>query len=69
MVWMSLKPLFFATVMVLTFACRTAAPRPDATHNYYVGRTGGDREFPALSRYVPGHFDMVVEWAAKRFGL
>ena len=42
---------------------------PDATHNYYVGRTGGDREFPALSRYVPGHFDMVVEWAAKRFGL
>ncbi|HKO58501.1 MAG TPA: alpha/beta fold hydrolase [Thermoanaerobaculia bacterium] len=38
---------------------------PDATHNYYVGRTGGDREFPALSRYVPGHFDMVVEWAVQ----
>lgn len=42
---------------------------PDATHNYYQGRTGGDREFPGLSRYVPGHFGMVVEWAAKRFGV
>jgi pimeloyl-ACP methyl ester carboxylesterase len=42
---------------------------PDATHNHYVGRNGGDREFPGLSRFVPGHFDRVVEWAAKRFGL
>lgn len=40
---------------------------PHATHNYYWGRTGGDKEFPGLSRYVPDHFRMVVDWAAKRF--
>jgi len=42
---------------------------PHATHNYYAGRNGGDREFPGLSRYVPKYFEYVPEWAAERFGL
>jgi hypothetical protein len=42
---------------------------PHATHNYYVGRNGGDREFPGLSRYVPRYFEYVPEWVAERFGL
>jgi hypothetical protein len=42
---------------------------PDATHNHYVGRNGGDREFPGLSRYVPRHFEYVTEWVAERFDL
>jgi uncharacterized protein len=42
---------------------------PGATHNHYIGRNGGDREFPGLSRYVPRHFEYVPEWVAERFGL
>lgn len=42
---------------------------PDATHNYFVGRNGGDHEFPGLSRYVPGFFEFVPEWVATRFAV
>ena len=39
---------------------------PDATHNGLEGRTGGDKEFPGLSRFVPGYFDTIVGWAEQR---
>jgi dienelactone hydrolase len=39
---------------------------PNATHNYLEARTGADREFPGLSRFVPGIYDRIVDWAAKR---
>lgn len=37
-----------------------------ATHNGLDGRTGGEREFPGLSRFVPGWFDRITGWAAAR---
>ena len=42
---------------------------PGANHNYYAARTAGDREFPGLSRHVPGFYDCVTGWAAEKFGL
>src|SRR5688572_32325389 len=40
---MRLKPLFFANVMALTFACTTAAPRPQA--GFYGGGFGIPPDF------------------------
>jgi hypothetical protein len=40
---------------------------PTATHNYMDAKTGSEREFPGLSRFVPGFYDRVTSWAAKRF--
>jgi dienelactone hydrolase len=42
---------------------------PGANHNYYAARTAGDREFPGLSRHVPGFYDCVTGWAAEKLGL
>ena len=39
---------------------------PNATHNGLEGRTGGDKEFPGLSRFVPGYFDTITGWAEQR---
>ena len=39
---------------------------PDATHNYLKARIGSDREFPGLSRFVPGIYDRIVDWASTR---
>jgi len=39
---------------------------PGATHHGLEGSTGGEREFPGLSRFVPGYFDRIVSWAAHR---
>ena len=38
----------------------------NATHNGLDGRTGGEREFPGLTRFVPGWFDRIVDWADER---
>jgi alpha/beta superfamily hydrolase len=40
---------------------------PSATHNYLEAKIGSEREFPGLSRMVPGFFDTMVNWAAERF--
>ena len=37
---------------------------PHATHNGFEGRRGGEREFAGFSRFVPGYFERIVEWAA-----
>jgi dienelactone hydrolase len=42
---------------------------PNATHNYMEARIGSEREFPGLTRFVPGFYDRIVDWAAKRMGL
>jgi hypothetical protein len=39
---------------------------PNATHNGLLGNTGGEKEFPGLSQYVPGYFESIVGWAARR---
>jgi hypothetical protein len=39
---------------------------PRATHDHMLARTGADREFPGLTRFVPGFYDKVVEWAVLR---
>ena len=40
---------------------------PSATHNYLEAKTGTEREFPGLSRFAPGFYDKMVDWAAERF--
>jgi hypothetical protein len=42
---------------------------PNATHIDLEGKTGGEKEFPRLQRFVPGYFDKVVGWAAARLGV
>jgi hypothetical protein len=42
---------------------------PNATHNYMEARIGSEREFPGLTRFVPGFYDRIVGWAAQRMGL
>jgi hypothetical protein len=39
---------------------------PNGTHDGFDGKTGGDKEFPGLSRFVPGFFDKIVGWAKQR---
>jgi dienelactone hydrolase len=39
---------------------------PHATHNFLYARTGSDREFAGLSRFVPGFHAMAADWAARR---
>jgi len=39
---------------------------PRATHNYLLARTGAEREFPGLTRFVPGIYDRIVGWAVLR---
>ena len=40
---------------------------PNADHNYYETRTGLDhRELAGYSRYVPGIFDKITQWANER---
>ena len=39
---------------------------PKATHNGFEGKSGGEKEFPGLSRFVPHYFDEIVDWAAQR---
>ncbi|HEV7699958.1 MAG TPA: hypothetical protein VGO43_07000, partial [Pyrinomonadaceae bacterium] len=39
---------------------------PRATHNYLFARTGAEREFPGLTRFVPGIYDRIVGWAVQR---
>jgi pimeloyl-ACP methyl ester carboxylesterase len=41
---------------------------PDATHDYLQAKTGTDREFPGLQRFVPGIHARIVGWAAERVG-
>lgn len=40
---------------------------PSATHNYLEAEIGSEREFPGLSRIVPGFYERIVNWAAERF--
>lgn len=39
---------------------------PHATHNYLYAETGAEREFPGLTRFVPGIYDRIVGWAVQR---
>ncbi|HEX8232414.1 MAG TPA: CocE/NonD family hydrolase [Caulobacteraceae bacterium] len=39
---------------------------PGATHNFLLARTGSDKEFSGLTRFVPGFHDKVTAWAARR---
>jgi uncharacterized protein len=39
---------------------------PNATHNYLEGKNGGEQESDGLTRFVPGFYEKVVEWAVKR---
>ena len=39
---------------------------PRATHNYMLARTGAERELPGLTRFVPGIYDRIVDWAVLR---
>lgn len=39
---------------------------PHATHNFLEARTGSDREFSGLTRFVPHIHDKIVDWAVQR---
>lgn len=40
---------------------------PSGTHNFLDAKIGSEREFAGLSRFVPGFYDTIVNWAAERF--
>ena len=39
---------------------------PRATNSYMLARTGADREFPGLKRFVPRIYNRIVDWAVLR---
>ena len=39
---------------------------PHATHNFLDAKTGSDREFSGLTRFVPHIHDKIVDWAVQR---
>jgi dienelactone hydrolase len=63
------------TVAGLEYAMRTGINHDHtirvfsgATHDFYVGKTGGDHEFPYLKRLVPGYYDFITSWVWSRVG-
>jgi hypothetical protein len=36
-----------------------------ATHDFFLGETGGRKEFPILQQLIPGYYDVIVEWVKR----
>ena len=40
---------------------------PRGRHDLIEGINGGPREFPRMTRFVPGYWDAMADWVTKRF--